>query len=539
MSRDRLTTAAAAYLVLALLVAACSKSPSPSPAASTQVAASSVPSPSADASPTPTPTPPSYDPASILLQFDATPDAVVDPFGDTRLDRIGGNLWYVPGPDFTLYGDGTVIFRDDEAARANPQLDGRNFIAPPLSIGHLSAGQVEEVLNHAWHAGGLADAKRLYETGAQDLYISATFTMSAGQREKHVELRGLFLDPSSRDADERKRLVGLADYLRHLDESIGIDVQPWNPDRYWGGLQVVDTSFTGDPRNEWPWDDIGLEGWLGGRRSLLPSHVEALGIGAVPGGYCCHLMSGPGGDDPPYTGYGLSIAPAFPEPIETDAVAEVVTIDLVVRTAPGTDDATSTILKPTLDSPRLLYVVDGPVAADGYDWYLVQAFAEDFLPHGPMPGGWLAAGGQDGEPWIAPWSIYCPPAELGEVSRLSEVARLACYGGQTLTLEGTFGGCFVSDPAVISPEWLAHTGCNLLPDGYRADVIPGTGSLVLRLHGVQINAASGARIRVRGHFDDPAAQTCTSQSTADPAPIPELVVLGCRTQFVVTAVIVV
>jgi hypothetical protein len=86
---------------------------------------------------------------------------------------------------------------------------------------------------------------------------------------------------------------------------------------------------------------------------------------------------------------------------------------------------------------------------------------------------------------------------------------------------------------VISPDWLAHTGCKLFPEGYRADVIPGTGSLVLRVHGVRINAPSGARIRVQGHFDDPAAQTCLSDA---PAPVPDLVVLGCRTKFVVTAV---
>jgi hypothetical protein len=47
-----------------------------------------------------------------------------------------------------------------------------------------------------------------------------------------------------------------------------------------------------------------------------------------------------------------------------------------------------------------------------------------------------------------------------------------------------------------------------------------------------------APIVVTGHFDDPAATTCShiqGASVVVPSP-PELVVLHCRTQFVVTGV---
>jgi hypothetical protein len=54
-------------------------------------------------------------------------------------------------------------------------------------------------------------------------------------------------------------------------------------------------------------------------------------------------------------------------------VLVVVTTDLVVRSEPGTHDG-SRILPTRLNGPTLLYVVDGPVQADGYDWYLVQPF---------------------------------------------------------------------------------------------------------------------------------------------------------------------
>ena len=62
-------------------------------------------------------------------------------------------------------------------------------------------------------------------------------------------------------------------------------------------------------------------------------------------------------------------------------VAMVVTTDLVVRSEPAISD-TSSISPDSLDAPMLLYVVDGPVAADGYDWYLVKPFHADYLPHG-------------------------------------------------------------------------------------------------------------------------------------------------------------
>jgi hypothetical protein len=517
---------------VALILAACSSAASPSPTAT-------HPEPSASAAPSgePTPGPATYAPDAILLQFDATPDAVIDPYGDPLNDGIGGNLWFLPGPDFTMYGDGTVIFRDDEAARAAPGRDGRSFTPPALSIGQLSAAEVQEVLDHAWSDGGLAEAKDHYPTGAQDLFISASFTIAAGDRQKHVQVDGLFTDPGGPGVADRERLVALAEYLRHVDTSLDVEVQPWHPDQYWGSLREVDTSFVGNPAYGWPWTDIEPEGWLGGRRSLTPSDVAAIGLGDVPGGYCCHLMSGPDDDDPPYFAYGLTITPMWPERIHTDAVAEVVTTDLVVRTEPGTDASTSQVLQPTLAAPQLLYVVDGPVAADGYDWYLVEPFAPDYLPHQPVPHGWLPAGGRDGEPWIASTTLSCPPASLDASSRLSDVARLACYGNQALTLEGTFGGWFVSDPVQTSPAWLAHSGCSLYPDGYQEDITPGPAWLAMRLNEVPVDAQPGDRVRVEGHFDDPVARTCTTVPIAgEPVPIPELVVLWCRTQFVATAI---
>ena len=58
-------------------------------------------------------------------------------------------------------------------------------------------------------------------------------------------------------------------------------------------------------------------------------------------------------------------------PIPPDTYALVVTDDLRVRSKPGVSDD-SKKLEPLLQQPVRLVVLDGPVQASGYDWYLVQ-----------------------------------------------------------------------------------------------------------------------------------------------------------------------
>ena len=237
--------------------------------------------------------------------------------------------------------------------------------------------------------------------------------------------------------------------------------------------------------------------------------------------------------------------PDVPATLGPDAVAEVVTSDLVVRSEPAISD-TSTIYPDSLDAPMLLYVVDGPVAANGYDWYLVKPFHLDYLPHGdelvidPLIG-WVAASGRDGEAWIEPARIDCPTPDLDGVRHLSPTGRLACFGDQELELAGELGGCFAGDFGTTSPSWLFHDACALVPPGYRAGVaVPDPGGLPLRDRGVYLPyATQGAPIVVTGHFDDPVATTCShspAASVVDPRP-PVLIVLQCRTQFVVTGIL--
>ena len=104
---------------------------------------------------------------------------------------------------------------------------------------------------------------------------------------------------------------------------------------------------------------------------------------------------------------------------------EVVVSGLRVRTAPTVDDSKSAKLDPLLGRGVQLQVLDGPVTADDYDWYLVQAIG---WPH----RGWVAAADHDGAAWIEDRSqASSPPAkftavEAALVAGLRDDAAIDC-----------------------------------------------------------------------------------------------------------------
>ena len=88
---------------------------------------------------------------------------------------------------------------------------------------------------------------------------------------------------------------------------------------------------------------------------------------------------------------------ATPEPGVPIAVVTPAGDGLRVRSRPEVS-ADSKKLTPLLAAGSRMLVVNGPVPADGYDWYEVRADNDLF--------GWVAAG-KDGEDWIAPAAANC------------------------------------------------------------------------------------------------------------------------------------
>lgn len=238
----------------------------------------------------------------------------------------------------------------------------------------------------------------------------------------------------------------------------------------------------------------------------------------------------------------VSASPSEPEPtpvepggLAADHIAQVVTEDLVVRSAPEISE--DSLIDPlAVPDGFLLFVIQGPVTADGYDWYQVAPFPPDLndvQPDHPR-FGWLAAAGRDGEQWIAPWSGTCPEASVNGIRFVQGPVALACFGSSDLTLEGMVDTCESGGEIGASPAWLYESGCALVPYDYQEGLI---GGIYMREEtDISAPREQGAAIRVVGHFDDPAADGCiVTNAGSEPTP-PELVVLRCRTEFVVTEV---
>lgn len=199
-----------------------------------------------------------------------------------------------------------------------------------------------------------------------------------------------------------------------------------------------------------------------------------------------------------------------------------------------------------IDAGWTMLALSGPVAADGYDWYLVQLTPE-------YPGsahlGW-AATPQTGDDWLVPSVYDCPssPPGLDAAIELGALRLLYCFGAAELSFDGyvvTGFGCNVT--GTFEPAWLAHPCANMSfisPVRGSNDAIflhypaPGVTNPTLEL-------SEGQGVRIRGHFDDLAARNCVMEYAGGAAFDPSASIAPwdaaadvalCRMRFVVTKV---
>lgn len=223
-----------------------------------------------------------------------------------------------------------------------------------------------------------------------------------------------------------------------------------------------------------------------------------------------------------------------------DAFADVVADRLIVREAPGLESdpvplciadaptCAAAVIGQETDCP-VVYVLEGPVAADGYDWYRAVAEASSACPEYV---GWIAAG--DGEDaWLVRREVPCPeaPVELGDVTfaGITRLSALYCLGGEEITLRGYYpappAGESRGGSCVSPPGWLV---CTLGYDILRVEEGTWVGDANhLQIHPHPDLGPMPPRpgwIEVTGQFDHPAAADC--------APDYELL---CRQGFVVTS----
>ena len=258
-----------------------------------------------------------------------------------------------------------------------------------------------------------------------------------------------------------------------------------------------------------------------------------------------------------------SEAPVDSVPIPSNSYARVVTDDLRVRSKPGVDNDDSKKLEPLLQRGVPLIVLDGPVQASGFDWYLVQPTIE--LPDAEAisyPAGWVAAAGKDGEHWIESEQMACPdkPTDVQSLAAIHDhdekYWELTCFSGEEITLTARLGAlgewCGLEGKWTWEPAWFGSCETepfSLVPVDPAAEefmILPAVPPEINTTMTVSPDAPVDAWpiVEVTGTFDHPLAQTCHSVPNDNPSgegdegsyePDPLQTILGCRRQFVVTS----
>ena len=242
-------------------------------------------------------------PTDVILRLDSGPDLGVG--------ELEGEL-FQPGPEFTLYGDGTVLFRNDRAER--PPVDGPIVRARPFTLAHLTDEQIQVLLQFAVGEGGLAEACHQYESRDTDGFGSVVITVRSDALAKRVNVGGL------------NPLGALVERLAEYDPGPSVSTRTWTGDRYWGNLfeasSAIEIGLLPDPDEigifQWPWPSItpaefvGRDegGWIGNPRRVMSSAEAAvLGLSNYGGVVQRVYLLGPDG----VTIYSFSLWPMLPD----------------------------------------------------------------------------------------------------------------------------------------------------------------------------------------------------------------------------------
>ncbi len=264
--------------VLALSLLACS----------TGAAPSAVPSGAASGDPSAAP---SDTPAAGTVEHKTGATDVI-----LRYDESGGFMMagYAASqaPHFTLYGDGTVIFRNPMLEM--PAAQGSVMSFNPMRTAKLSEEQIQELLILALGEGGLAAARPNYENNMVTDVGTTVFTIDAGGIKKTVSIYALgFDDPSSPDAAARVAFKKFADRLADFDQGGSIATDVYTPDAYRTSL-IESPGIAAPDIRDWPWKDLTTadfkpdadpNGLQFPNRTMTPEEIDLLAVKDYQGGF--------------------------------------------------------------------------------------------------------------------------------------------------------------------------------------------------------------------------------------------------------------
>ncbi|HET7691852.1 MAG TPA: hypothetical protein VFM44_02055 [Gemmatimonadota bacterium] len=238
-----------------------------------------------------------------------------------RMDEGGG---FVPiefnatnVPVFTLYGDGTVIFRDPDVIPQMPG-NGQPVLFPALRTATLSEEQIQALLEFAITEGGLAVARERFDNMMISDAPTTTFTINAGGVEKEVSVYALgFEGDPGPDTNVLKSLAKLGERLRNFDQGGTLPSDEYQPSAFRG---VLWETGPGMATTDWPWPDLTIEDFTTPAepdafglptRDLSADEVAALGLGTPTGPVTGLTFDGPDGK-----AYGFALRPLLPDELD-------------------------------------------------------------------------------------------------------------------------------------------------------------------------------------------------------------------------------
>ena len=219
-------------------------------------------------------------------------------------------------PIFTLYGDGTVIFRN--LLKEPLAAQGSTMPFNPLRTAKLTEEQIVELLTLALGEGGLAMARPSYENPMVADAGTTVFTIDAGGIKKAVSIvaLGMEVEPTNPDGPARAAFKKLADRLADFDQGGSLETAVYEPTAYRG--TIVDGGGMAAPDTvEWPWTDLTVEdfkpdadpnGLQFPHATLTTDQVAALGLKGFEGGFFGTPLKG--SDGKPYI---LAVRPILPD----------------------------------------------------------------------------------------------------------------------------------------------------------------------------------------------------------------------------------
>jgi hypothetical protein len=233
----------APILLLVGLLVGCNVGPGASP----------TPTGSPTTPPTPSPTPsPTPGPTAGEIDHPLGAHEVI-----LRMESGGG---FVPmeflltqAPQFTLYGDGTVIYQQTSDA-----IGGQGL--PPFLVGHMDEEAVQALLRFALGEGRLLGARADYPNNMVADAGTTVFTINAGGESKTVSVYALGMEDPNMPADiaDRRGFMALAEQLgtfeaRGRSGELG-DVVEYDPSHY--RVFLIDAGDVHVQTSEWPWEDL-------------------------------------------------------------------------------------------------------------------------------------------------------------------------------------------------------------------------------------------------------------------------------------------